>query len=109
MWVGLTQQTNNNKPRTQPGRKTWGCFPPSRNRLLLLKPRSFHSLPTPFLLKHYSRDYRIHATILSTDKHKIKTGETMKETQCPYCREEIKPEALTCKHCHTRLRLTKEE
>ena len=33
----------------------------------------------------------------------------MKETQCPYCREEIKPEALTCKHCHTRLRLTKEE
>ena len=33
----------------------------------------------------------------------------MKETQCPYCREEIKPEALTCKHCHTRLRLTREE
>jgi len=33
----------------------------------------------------------------------------MKATQCPYCREEIKPEALTCKHCHTRLRLTKEE
>lgn len=33
----------------------------------------------------------------------------MKDTQCPYCREEIKPEALTCKQCHTRLQLTKEE
>ena len=33
----------------------------------------------------------------------------MNNTQCPYCKEEIKPEALTCKHCNTRLRLTREE
>ena len=33
----------------------------------------------------------------------------MEKTLCPYCREEVKPEALTCEHCHTRLRLTREE
>jgi hypothetical protein len=33
----------------------------------------------------------------------------MKSTQCPYCREEIKAEAMICKHCHQRLYWSREE
>ena len=33
----------------------------------------------------------------------------MKSVQCPYCAEEIKAEAVICKHCHERLYWTREE
>jgi len=33
----------------------------------------------------------------------------MKNAQCPYCKEEIKVEAMICKHCHERLYWSREE
>ena len=33
----------------------------------------------------------------------------MKNVQCQYCKEEIKPEAMICKHCHERLYWSREE
>ena len=33
----------------------------------------------------------------------------MKSTQCPYCMEEIKADAMICKHCHERLYWSQEE
>jgi len=33
----------------------------------------------------------------------------MKNTICPYCKEDIKIDALICKHCKTKLSYTKEE
>ena len=33
----------------------------------------------------------------------------MKSTQCPKCKEEIKADAMICKHCHERLSWSREE
>lgn len=33
----------------------------------------------------------------------------MKSAQCPYCKEEIKADAMICKHCHERLSWSREE
>ena len=33
----------------------------------------------------------------------------MKITRCPYCKEEIKAEAMICKHCHERVYQSREE
>ena len=33
----------------------------------------------------------------------------MKSVQCPYCMEEIKADAMICKHCHERLYWSREE
>jgi hypothetical protein len=33
----------------------------------------------------------------------------MKSAQCPYCKEEIKADAMICKHCHERLYWSREE
>ena len=33
----------------------------------------------------------------------------MKSSQCPYCKEEIKADAMICMHCHERLYWSREE
>lgn len=33
----------------------------------------------------------------------------MKNAQCPYCKEDIKADAMICKHCHERLYWSREE
>jgi hypothetical protein len=33
----------------------------------------------------------------------------MKSAECPHCKEEVKAEATICKHCHERLRFSREE
>ena len=33
----------------------------------------------------------------------------MKRNSCPYCKEEIKPDAIICKHCHSNLHPTRKE
>lgn len=33
----------------------------------------------------------------------------MKSAQCQYCKEEIRPDAMICKHCHERLYWSREE
>jgi hypothetical protein len=38
-----------------------------------------------------------------------KGGNSMKTAQCPHCKEEIRADAMICKHCHERLSWSREE
>ena len=39
----------------------------------------------------------------------LRGGNGMDSTSCPYCREDIKADAILCRHCHTSLPRTREE